>query len=475
MAITVNFWSTFSKRKNSTAQPPAQADQSFSCVLKSDSGILNPTLEISLPMSSSPAALTYAQMPSYNRYYWVTDWQWSGGLWLCSLAVDPLASYKTEIGSATRYVLRAASAWDKTIVDTLYPTKAIRQLDVVDTVSFSFDQDLSSSGYVLGVAARDTDAAGAITYYTLTAQQISDLVSYMLISPTDLWTTSFTDWTDILYRSIYSPFDYIKSCKWFPLISFPLTSVSLKFGNYTSSVQGQVLDLDATNWITMMRTLSMPTGWSTLEGKYKSKPYASLYIVFNPFGVIEIDPAEVSDASALSLTIYPDYISGDCMLKISKVTSSGTIFLTQTTARIGIDINLSASSVDLGGMLRGGAAVGAALAGALTGGASLAATVGLAAGGAADFAQASAPTMSNSVGITMGYARAMEGSATLIYSHADFVSPAPAEFGFPLYDDHQIGTLSGYIKCGDGDIQIAGFEDERIAISEYMTGGFYYE
>ena len=472
--MTVKFWN-FSKRENSTAVPAAAAAQTLTCKLKTDSGILNPTVEVGLGMSFNPSSLNYAQIVDYGRYYFVTDWTWSEGLWVASLQVDPLASYKSDIGASTRYVLRAASAWDKTIVDTQYPPKADRQLDVVDTASFSFDQDLSSSGYVLGVAARDSDAAGAITYYTLTAQQIRDLVSYMLISPTDVWTTSFTTWTDILYRSIYSPFDYIKSCKWFPLINFPLTSVPLKFGNYTSSVQGQVLDLDAANWITMTRTLNMPTGWSMLEGKYKTKPYASLYVVFNPFGVIEIDPAEVSDASSLSLTIYPDYISGDCMLKISKVTGSGTIFLTQLTARIGIDINLSAASVDLGGMLRGGVAIGAALAGAFTGGTSLAASVGLAAGGAADFSMASTPTMSHSVGMTMGYVRALEGTASLIYSHVDFVSSSPTEFGFPLYADHQIGTLSGYIKCGDGDVQIGALAEERSAIREYMTGGFYYE
>lgn len=472
--MTVKFWD-FSKRENSTAVPAAAAAQTLTCKLKTDSGILNPTVEVGLGMSFNPSSLNYAQIVDYGRYYFVTDWTWSDGLWVASLQVDPLASYKTEIGAATRYVLRAASAWDKTIVDTLYPTKAIRQTDVVSTTDFFFSHDLSSSGYILGVAARDTDAAGAITYYTLTAQQIQDLVSYMLIAPSDLWTASFTSWTDVLYRSIYSPFDYIKSCKWFPVINFPLISIPLKFGNYTSNVSGQALEMDSTQWISVTRTLNMPTGWTTLEGKYKCKPYASLYLVFNPFGVIEIDPADVSDASALSLTIYPDYISGDCMLKISKVTGTGTVFLTQLTAKIAIDINLSAASVDLGGMLRGSVAVGAALAGAFTGGTSLAATVGLAAGGAADFTQASTPTMSNSVGMTMGYVRAMEGVASLIYSHADFVSPAPTEFGFPLYADHQIGTLSGYIKCGDGDVQIGALAEERSAIREYMTGGFYYE
>ena len=156
MALTVNFWTT-SKKENSTAIPSGNPTRSFACELKSDSGIMSPVLEIGLPMSENPAAWNYAQIPEYYRYYRVTDWQWSGGLWLCSLEVDPLASWRSHIGHSTHYVLRSSYARNPNALDDFYPALCWRPNYYTDSVSFGFTQNMGSSTdgiYILGVAAQ---------------------------------------------------------------------------------------------------------------------------------------------------------------------------------------------------------------------------------------------------------------------------------------------------------------------------------
>lgn len=120
MGISVNMY-TFSKYANSTEQP-AGAGTSFDCVLKDTSGVINPTIALKLDMSFNVSAYNYAYIPDFERYYFVREWTWERGLWVASLDVDVLATYKAQIGVSTQYVLRSSLASNGKILDTIYPT-----------------------------------------------------------------------------------------------------------------------------------------------------------------------------------------------------------------------------------------------------------------------------------------------------------------------------------------------------------------
>lgn len=47
--------------------------------------------------------------------------------------------------------------------------------------------------------------------------------------------------------------------------------------------------------------------------------------------------------------------------------------------------------------------------------------------------------------------------------------------GKPLFKNKQLGTLSGYIECAKASLDIAGFEDEKIALNNFLNSGFYME
>ena len=486
MALTVNFW-IFSKRENSTAIPVASPVQSFHCELKSDSGVLSPVLEIGLPMSTNPAVWNYAQIPSYYRYYRVIDWQWSEGLWLCSLQVDPLASWRSHIGASSHYVLRSSYAHNPNAVDDFYPPLCWRPNYYKNTADFGFSQSLAEGYYVVGIAAKG-NTAGPVSYYILTAGEISDLVNYMLRSTTDQaksWTNPFTGVTDLIYRSIYSPFDYIKSCKWFPLGSPGPYNAVLRFGNYDAvdsdgnpECTGTPLGRNAAAWPSYTATLNLPSGWLSLEGKYRSTPYAHLYIVFNPFGVIELNPLDFTDSTQIILELLPDYISGDALLKIYKKVGTENYFITQRTTRLCVDINLTAASADYTGAIGAALGVAGSTIGALTAETGVGAVLGAisASAGVASLSASLVPTISSSSGTNFGGARSMEGTATLIYVSTYFAGEDNDDFGKPLLETRTLNTLyPGFIKCADGHIEIPGFSEEIQQINEALTGGFFYE
>ena len=116
---------TFTKRINSTAVP-ASGGTSYNIILKEDSGLLQPEIFLKWTGSGSPCAFNYVHIPDFQRYYWISNWTYSERQWGASLSVDVLASWKTQIGAAEKYVLRSYAESDPHVLDKLYPAKAER-------------------------------------------------------------------------------------------------------------------------------------------------------------------------------------------------------------------------------------------------------------------------------------------------------------------------------------------------------------
>ena len=479
--MTVNFWS-FTKKSNSTARPSATPAQSLDCKLKDQSGVLRPVLEVA--GISNPSALNYAQIPSFSRYYYVTEWTYYRGVWEATLISDALATYKNVIGSESKYVLRSSYASTPSAIDTLYPALAWAPNYYYDSASFNWSRDFDYGVYILGVANRAGDGIGAIKYYAMGSSTIGRLVAYMMPGLSD-WLDSFTGFTDVLYRSIYGPFDYIKSCRWFPISYTPsLPQEVVIFGNYhaidasnpDNTIYARPLDDDITSWYVDSRTLYLPTGWLSLEGKYRAAPYAHLYLVINPWGVIELNPEDFTDSRTIKIYVYADFMSGDGILKVYKVLGSTEYFITQKTAKMSVDVNLSQTSVDARGLLAGAGAAAAGIGGLIaSGGSSVLASGALAGSGVTSAAIASTPSLSGSLSTTFDGAVAMEGTATLIYQSTYFAQESNAEFGKPLLDVRQLSSIPGYIKCADGHLDVAAYPEETAEIENYLTGGFFFE
>jgi len=117
MSFPVHFYS-FAKKVNSTARPTG-TPVSYNFVLKGPNSILSPVIQLALPITQAPN-WNYCYIPIYDRYYFVSDWDWSENrLWYASCQVDVLATYKTVIGNKQYYVLRSATEYNPDLIDTL--------------------------------------------------------------------------------------------------------------------------------------------------------------------------------------------------------------------------------------------------------------------------------------------------------------------------------------------------------------------
>ena len=130
MAITAYFYQ-FDKKVNSTKTPSTMipGDIGLTVELKDVTNLYTPSLVISADVFTdgqgnikNPMKYGYCYLPDFERYYFVRSWSWIVGRWECALEVDVMASFKTEIGNTTAFVLRAASQYDADIIDTKYPT-----------------------------------------------------------------------------------------------------------------------------------------------------------------------------------------------------------------------------------------------------------------------------------------------------------------------------------------------------------------
>ena len=174
MSISVNFYQ-FNKKENSTTRP-AGSGISYACVLKDRCTIENPEIELNVKPNQW---YNYCYIPDFQRYYFVSNWNYFRGIWTATLKVDTLASYKTEIGSTTKYILRSASEYDKEVKDTLYPLKS-ETVKMVETGSlWNWASSFAGGTYIAYVnnGKLDNSSFGSLNYMYFTPSQFGQLLT----------------------------------------------------------------------------------------------------------------------------------------------------------------------------------------------------------------------------------------------------------------------------------------------------------
>ena len=210
MGISVNMY-TFSKYANSTEQP-AGAGTSFDCVLKDTSGVINPTIALKLDMSFNVSAYNYAYIPDFERYYFVREWTWERGLWIASLDVDVLATYKAQIGVSTQYVLRSSLASNGKILDTIYPTTSDITHQRV-AVELPWKIHLEDGYYVVGIIGDANNTLGAVNYYAFTQSEMNAF-NKALMASADWLNVPTEEISTELLKALYNPYQYVVSALW---------------------------------------------------------------------------------------------------------------------------------------------------------------------------------------------------------------------------------------------------------------------
>lgn len=488
--MIINLYRGFSKRENSTKRPSGTPSKVLTGYLRDDCSVDNPIFKIErLSADECPEYYTYAYIPVFTRYYFVTDWVWREGLWECHLRNDVLASWKTEIGNISAYISRCDSEFDGSIIDKLYPTKT--NFDNVNvTVASGYNGVAPSGGcFVLGVIcnpnfAGASQAGGAVTYYVMTIAQMRSLMNYLLSAgfltsagfPQTMTTTQQI--TQDMAKAFINPVQYIASCMWFPISATALTTsenpqqIVLGYWDMDSNVAlGYKLDSFAYTE-SLSATIPEHPDAGTRGNYLNFSPYTRITLHLPPFGAIPLDTSYTSDGRYLHGTLYVDTITGKSTLQLqlsasSEASSTSDPVITEISSMFGVPIQITQMTPDYFQALT---------------------TV---AKGVDAFIKSGDPgdlmrldTLGNAIDNLFPQERNQGATGsfleTIIYprltiQHLRQVSENKSEVGRPLCAIRTINTLSGFIKCGEVSVEIPCFLSEKDSIHSFLMNGFFWE
>lgn len=472
MSFRVRFY-TFAKRENSTDRPTADMGHDYlDCNIKEPCGLINPQIVVSLAAGESPAHYNYCYITQFDRHYFVDEWTNERGQWVAHLRCDVLASWKEYIGAESLYVLRASNEYDGWISDGLYA--ATNKCHMVYTpCGQRFYSNLQQGTYVLGIiGGASTYSTGVVTYYAMTQQQYQRFCYHMLnISYLDV-----TSIEDNLLKSIFNPLQYIASCQWFPFhVTSGGTEVrTIPFGWWDDGIQdssalGTRLFTSESGstvqeWFDTVSLQASP--WAS-RGQYMSfAPFAKMWLDYQPFGIIPLDPvtANTDGAGRLMLWLSVDLMSGFGDLRICAGPANAII--EEVKAKISFDVPLAQISTNLGGAL--GSAVGAM--GSIMSGNILGAGVGV----ISAIEQAFVPHVGQVGGYT-GAVSQYRSDPLLVQQFYQTVDEDNAHNGRPLCKVRRPADLGGFMVVESGDVHAPASASELAQIKGFLENGFYYE
>lgn len=492
--MQILLYSGFRKRENSTKTPlVADATRTVTGYLREPCSIMNPVFKIErFPSDASPQSYTYAYIGEFARWYFVKDWSWADGVWQCSLEVDVLASFKTDIGNSQAYIERCAYEYDGAITDKWYP--ATTNFDTERIALASSWNGVAPSGgcYVLGVicnANRTTSQiGGAVTYFVLTPAQMRSLMGYLLgtgFLDDNGFTTIMTasqQLTQDTAKALVNPMQYIASCMWLPVPASVISDghdhpIVLGYYDLDSNVAvGQ--DLSAVVF-TMNVTGQIPVHpQAATRGKYLNyAPYTRLTLNVPPFGSIPLDTSFCEIGSYLKGTVWCDPITGKATMRIELYPDSAHVgtgaLVREVSTMMGVPIQLAQMTPDYIN------AIGSALSLATTMDSAWRGDIGDGA-----FANRSYGAIGSAIDSLMPQVESQGVSGSFLATvmppqlTAQFfvvTDEDNTEFGRPLCAIRTINTIPGFIKCRDAHVDFSCYKDEKTRILNYMTSGFFWE
>ena len=465
MSYTVNLY-TLTKKSNSTLYPSAGAT-SYNCNIKNGSGILTPKVELNLGLATDPSGYNYCHIPDFDRWYYITEWYFDHGLWTATCKVDVLATYKSQIGSTSMYVLRASAASDGSIVDTFYPAKAGCTFDNT-TISNPYNYNIFGATdppqFSIGVVSEDGNI-GSMNYFMVGMNNLAILCDYLIndfVSVTNQF--SITDATMALQASLVDPIQYIKSCYLIPFTTTEYADVStgaapIKACHFSTGAAGLKVDRGTT--ITKSFTFTIKKHPQTVSrGNFVNQaPFTLLTLSFPPFGVIQLDSTVTCNASSLTVDVAVDVITGKGKLTVR----CNGVVLNTLEAQLGVPIQLSQVSSDYLGAAT--SAVNGLVQG-LTTGFGVTSMIGNAVNALTPREQ--------SVGQGGAFTQ-LTGHFALYHQFFTLVDDDNSQNGRPYCQMATPSSLGGYMLIQEGDVPIPGTKAEADEIRELLEGGFYYE
>ena len=531
MAFDAYFFN-FQKKSNSTKAPTqAQYESGLDAkiVLLDSTSILAPTfkLELSTPPMANATKYNYCYVPDFHRFYFIDDWYTNRGLWYCDCKCDVLASYRSDILASTQYVKRSASSYDLTILDSVYPAKAIPNITNKYDATYSIYNQAANTftDYCVVVNTlgaidvaygevdtyiQKTEAGG--NYYAMTLAGLGVFLDFLTTDFREYFPGT-TELSADTAEMIYNPFDYIKSIRIYPYQKifdpslYPNQGlVPVKFGFWQTKKSDFFPTSGGEHYAYRIYnpvyndSFYIPLGDHPQENargrKMNGAPYSSYVLHYEPFGAIELDANMLCEALGVKVDIRVDLTTGACKSRLKPVTLAEQVNLSFDSipnneiwggiTQVGVETTIMkiVQNIDNNGLkesvFKGALAVGNKLA---EKGMNIINTV---AGKELFNIPSSAlldPIDAISAAISKCTYKGGGGTNLPMYYLTPYidafytllVDENIVDYGRPLYQRIVLSALSGFCLCDSAELTIEGLDIELRAICNYLNAGVFIE
>jgi hypothetical protein len=451
MNITV--YKNYSKKTNSTARPSTGTTKDVK--LKEPTDILNPVFIMGIDTEIT-------EVYAFGMYYFKSNIVFlTNDLMELHCAVDPLATAKDIITAYTAFVERAASSYDNMIPDNALSNKphiVNRGMTQINITEFN-----STGCYIVRTVASDSDSSTGVNTYAVPQASMASLINYVFDDSNYSW---FSDASNEFIKAVFNPFDYIIDVKWVPFAATTYANNTaigpIKLGWWTTTANGYLVKQ---NEITVQYQVTRPTSYYN-DFRQADSRYTQVELYIPCVGIVQIDPAEFTNGAPY-LAYYIDTSSGEGMAYLRMVGGSTIKMLGQWKATTSAPIQLAQSSTDLKRIAGDiGSGVGNFFAGNYAGTASA----------LVDVASVFASPDKDYVGSngTKADIKAYTDIYCMVTSYETAQFPL-AVAGRPLMQNVQLGTLSGFVKCGNASLDMPYPSGVREEVNRLLNSGFYLE
>jgi hypothetical protein len=468
------------KRRNSTYTPSVTSYEDslkFDVVLKDNTNVQNPV--ISLIWSNNrypPQNLNYVFIPLFGRSYFVENVTFERNRVFFTLSTDVLGSFWGLLKKSTQYVIRSASKYNSRIIDTSLPILAKGEKQTYEIDNTGYVSVMSEGWYVVGIIGAEGNAVGAVSYYVMTQTQFTYFRS-KLLTDYSYMGVNVAEISAELLKAIVNPFQYIVSCRWYPIKPPTLdTLTTVKVSGW--ELAGTSARLLSSSTVTT-KSFYCGTGYIKQDEWKNCYPYRQIAINLAPWGYFQVDTTSLTKyGENITIRAYIDFTTGGsiayylCGAEANKYHVLGV-----RESQFGVDIQLAQTGygqdvISIAGSVAAGVGgVGAAILGNAK-----------ALNSVTDSINNIATSMSDGFGSVSSFSANASIAKYAMPQYVDVVYTYTAEQnakinGRPLCATVKLETLSGYTLINNPDTSAVTncYGEERDELTRYMQSGFYIE
>jgi hypothetical protein len=457
---------THNKRNNSLKLPTKGT--TIPCILKDSTSITSPVLELK---TVTRPDYNYGYISDFGRYYYVTEWIYDKGIWSCSLTVDVLTSWRSNILNTTAYVEYSSSSYSNNIIDPRMTSSEEKLYthweEPAESAVFN-----TNGCYILSIISTDANGYnGACAVYALTQSQLSQFSA----------TITAQDFLDGVWEGIKNafnnPFDAIVSCRWIPFAYSMLSGEEKEIVVVYAEigVNGKLL---TNNFVTSNFGTEIPSRAAT-KSYTDVAPFVT-GVLYLPFvGTVPLDLNAFYPTNYIHMKIVCDVVTGDLVYTLGQ---SADFFVSTYSGNCATQIPLSNNMVDSLGMI---ASSGGIIGGLATTVAGIVKkdpgliTKGLGAAGLGTYGTARSAevhTQTNGA-ISSRVGAHVQRTIELVLIRNNVPDSAGTErketIGLPCFRTILLVTLSGYCQCSGASVSAPATDNELALINDYLNSGIY--